>query len=729
MTDMEVRVERRIPPEGWARTAIDELDPSLTGVDHGQSLALLSQQTNILEMLAAGAALPDVLTAVTLALESHMPDTRCSVLLYDRAAGRMRHGAAPSLPPAYNEAIDGLVVGPRAGSCGTAAHLGQQVVAFDIPVDPRWVEFRDLAAVHGLRACWSSPIHGPDGEVLGTFAVYHEVPHTPTRREARLVDRYRDLAAVAISHNRLWGALAASEEQFRRAFADSAVGMALLDLHGRFTRVNAALCELLDRPESDLVGRHFVEITHPDDASRSVAAWAALAAGEVASGHQEKRYLRADGTAVWVDMIASVVRGRDGVPSHISTNVVDLTARKVAEDERQARHAAEVARAAAETASRAKSEFLSTMSHELRTPLSAIVGFTELLETLDLAGERRSTALGHIARAARHIISILDDVLDLAKIEAGVVSIERCPVRVAPVVHAACELLEPLSAGRGLRVDLTAIDPDLAVLADPRRFEQVLLNVVSNAIKYNRPAGELHISSRTVSDGSSENPRIRITVRDTGRGIGPELQTRLFTPFDRLDAEGHGEPGAGLGLVVTERLVAAMGGGLALRSQPGVGTVVEIDLDAWDGPLGAASPASPRRSRPARKTAQAVGTVLYVEDDAAHRDLVAEVLRVRSGVRLRTCAGGREALEAIRSDRPDLLLLDLDLPDLPGEDVLVALAAEPATADLAVCLLSGREPDSLRCPRPPVRLAKPLVPGDLLATLDNLLAPGARKSR
>jgi CheY-like chemotaxis protein len=203
----------------------------------------------------------------------------------------------------------------------------------------------------------------------------------------------------------------------------------------------------------------------------------------------------------------------------------------------------------------------------------------------------------------------------------------------------------------------------------------------------------------------------------------------LFTPFDRLGAEGHGEPGAGLGLVVTERLVAAMGGRLALRSQPDVGTVVEIELDAWAGPLGATavggSPARPAVDpRP-----PATGTVLYVEDDPAHRLLVAEVLRARPGVRLRTCATAGEGLEALRMEPPDLLLLDLDLPDLPGEDVLVALAAEPATADLAVCLLSGREPDSLRCPRPPVRLAKPLVPGDLLATLDNLLAPGARKSR
>jgi CheY-like chemotaxis protein len=169
-----------------------------------------------------------------------------------------------------------------------------------------------------------------------------------------------------------------------------------------------------------------------------------------------------------------------------------------------------------------------------------------------------------------------------------------------------------------------------------------------------------------------------------------------------------------------------MGGHLALHSDPGVGTVVDIDLDAWDGPLGAAPPAPSHRPDPVRKGSRAVGTVLYVEDDPSHRALVAEVLQARSGVRLRTCPGGRDALEALRTERPDLLLVDLDLPDLPGEEVLAAVLADPATADLPVCVLSGREPDLARCPVPTRQLGKPLAPADLLAVLDELLAPGTR---
>ena len=699
----------------WPVDAIDEFDPARTGVDHAQSLALLTQQTTILELLAGGAALGEVLTAVTLALESHMPGTRCSVLLYDEAARRLRHGAAPSLPTSYNEAIDGLPIGPRSGSCGGAAYLGEQVVAADITLDPRWVDYVELADRHNLRACWSNPIFDRNGAVLGTFAVYHAEPHVPTRREARLVDRYRDLAAVAISHATLWGALAESEEQFRRAFADNAVGMALLDLQGRFVQVNRALCELLGRSESDLLGRHFAEVTHPDDLGASVSAFAPLAAGEVSSGHMEKRYLRADGTPIWVDMMASVVRGRDGTPLRISTNIQDLTARKAAETERRARREAEFARTAAESASRAKSEFLSTMSHELRTPLSSIVGFAELLETLELTGERRATALGHIGRAARHIISIVDDVLDLAKIEAGAVTVDRVPVLPGPLIAEAVEMLEPMAIERCITISVEPVDDHVAVLADPRRLSQVLLNVLSNAIKYNREHGYLQVS---VMRAPGLGHRVLITVRDTGEGIPVELRDRLFTPFDRLGAETREGSGVGLGLIVTDRLVAAMGGTLRLDSTPGEGTTVCIALDAVlasealaEAPSAGAGPAPNGR---------AAGRVLYIEDDPAHRDLVTEVLAARPGIDLTTVGRGGDGLAMLRAGHHDLLLLDLDLPDVRGEDVLAAIAADPTLDGLPVCVISGRTVtgpgwDGVRC------LAKPVDVRDLLVTLDELL--------
>lgn len=708
---------RRLEP---APVEVVPVDPTATGVDHAQSLTLLSQQTQILELLAAGASLQDVLTAVTLALESHMPGTWCSVLLYDPEERALTHGAAPSLPPAYNDAIEGLRVGPLSGSCGTAAYLALPVVARDIRTDPRWADYRDLARTHGLVACWSSPILDGDGGVLGTFAVYHGIPHVPTRRESKLVERYRHLAAIAIAHSRLWGALAESEEQFRRAFEDNAVGMALVDLAGRFFGVNKAMCDLLGRPDRELLGLHWRDVTHPDDRDPSAAVFAELADGRLDSGQLEKRYLRADGTDVWVVMTASVVRGRHGAPLHISTNVLDLTARNAALAERSARREADLARAAAETASRAKSDFLSTMSHELRTPLSAIVGFTELMETLDLSGERRSTALGHIARAAKHILAILDDVLDLAKVEAGAVAIESVPVRLAPVVRGVREMLEPLAADRRLHMDAAELDEDAVALADPRRLQQVLLNIVSNAIKYNRPDGSLRIAvSRRPGPGG---PSAVVTVVDTGLGIPDDVRERLFTPFDRLGAERLGEPGSGLGLVVSDRLVAAMGGTLRVDSRPDEGTTVEITFDARpvsDLPAGDGV-ADPRRAArpPARAAGTARGRLLYIEDDPAHRALVAEVLQARPGVEVTACAHARTALELARTSPPDLILLDLDLPEVTGEDMLRALRADPVLARVPVWVLSGRRP--LGRPDIPC-LAKPLDSEALLTALDGAL--------
>ena len=267
-------------------------------LDHAESLELLKRQTEVCELLASGAPLAEVLDAVTSALEELMAGSRCSVLLLDAERGTLHHGAAPSLPRSYCEAIDGVVIGPDAGSCGAAAFLRAPVIATDIEVDGRWAAFRDLARAHGLRACWSTPIVGDQETVLGTFAVYHDEPHAPTPRENRLVDRFTHLAAVAIDHARLFGALAESEERFRRAFEDNAVGMALISLDGRFLRVNRALCEMVGRAETELLASDFQALTHPDDVPASVSALGRLTAGRADGLQLEQRCLRRDGTAI-----------------------------------------------------------------------------------------------------------------------------------------------------------------------------------------------------------------------------------------------------------------------------------------------------------------------------------------------------------------------------------------------------------------------------------------------
>lgn len=419
--------------------------------------AVLDRQTAVMEELAAGAPLWTVLDAVVRYLEELMPGSRCSILLLDDA-GLLRHGAAPTLPAAYSAAIDGLAPGPSAGSCGTAVHVGAPVVAVDVTTDPRWVSFRELAARHGLRACWSSPIRCRTS-VVGTFAVYHDAPYEPDGRDQELVRRFTHLASLAVDY---------------------------------------------------------------DQAAR----------------------------------------------------------------EREARHHAELARQSAERANLAKSQFVTALSHELRTPLQAITGFTENLRTLDLSPERRHEALERIGVAASHILAIVDDVLDLARVEAGAMPIEVGDVDAHEVMATSCDLIAPLAERHGVRVHRRG--PAMVVRADRRRLQQVLLNLLANAVRFSPAGSEVHL------DGEMAGGRARIHVTDQGPGIPRELLARLFVPFDRLGADAGREGGAGLGLVLARRLTEAMGGTLELTSTVGVGTHITVTLAARPGSARpAAGPAAP----------------------------------------------------------------------------------------------------------------------------------------
>lgn len=378
--------------------------------------AVLEHQGHLLEMMASGTAPDRILEQLVESLESLLPGGRCSILLVDDGGTRLRHGAAPNLPEPYCAAIDGIAIAPGTGSCGSAAHLGRLVVARDTQSDPYWTDFRSLAREHGLRACWSSPIMDPDSVVLGTFAVYHAEPHEPTGREVDLLERFSALAAVAIRHATMFRALADSEERFRRSFEDNAAGMALVDFDGALVRVNPAFCTAVGRDAAALRGERFATLLLPD--SRPAAAHAlAQLAGEGRDGIQlEVGLQRPDGSAASALLALSLVRASDGAPRHGCISLIDDTERRRAEAERQA---AEAAQAAAEQRSLASGQLLSAMSHELRTPMSAIVGFLELLRSVDLPPDRREHAVAHLAEASEHMLELVDDLLNLAKLEAG----------------------------------------------------------------------------------------------------------------------------------------------------------------------------------------------------------------------------------------------------------------------------------------------------------------------
>ena len=561
-----------------AASSVAPPGPATGGLARDDTLRLLDSQTRVLELIAGGAPLGDVLSSVVTALEGLLDGARCSILLLDAATGTLRHGAAPSLPVQYVAAIDGLAVGPDAGSCGTAAYLGHPVVAEDVLKDPRWRRYREAARPHGLRSCWSTPIRARSG-IVGTFAVYTGHPHRPTPREELLVDRLTHLASVAIDHAGLFGALAESEERFRHAFEDNAVGMALTDLEGRLVKVNGALARMLQRTETELLGAGLADLVSPvpgGDAQTLAAVAGAVARTARGSAHLEALARRPDGTVLRLSLTASAVRAVDGVPRLVSLNLVDVTQRDVAEAERRGRREAEVARSVAEAASRAKTDFLSAMSHELRTPLQAIRGFTELLRTLDLPADRRDAALEHIESASAHVTALVDDVLDISRIEAGALPVEQTRVEVHRLFHEVVELLDPVATAGSVTLVVGPGPARLHAVADERRLRQVLINLVSNGIRYNRADGAVTLTAAQPDAGGE----VVLRVADTGRGIPDELRERLFVPYDRLGSELAADGGIGLGLSLAHGLTQTMGGRLGIESTVGVGTTVTLTLPA-----------------------------------------------------------------------------------------------------------------------------------------------------
>ncbi|MCS3880800.1 PAS domain S-box-containing protein [Gordonia amarae] len=531
---------------------------------------LLERQMDVLELLSAAAPLREVLTAIIASLEQMMPGARCSVLTIDAGDGTLRHGAAPSLCPAYLRAIDGLRPGPSAGSCGTAVHEGHAVLIPDIRIDDRWSDFRDAALDCGLVACWSTPIRGPGGHIVGTFAVYHGYPHEPSDRERRLVDRFTDIASVAIEHSRLIDEVVESEELFRRSFEDNPAGEVLCDLNRRVERANAAFCALSGYPAEKLIGTSIGSVLCLS-ADTEARIQLMLTAGGACVTRQSV-VITADGSECPVEATVSVIRDRNGSPARLAFNVLDLTERLAAEAHRQAHREADVARQIAEEHSRAKSALLTSVSHEIRTPLQAIRGFTELLATLELGEERRHEALSRINTAADHLLGLVTDVLDISRAEANALPLRPERVELAGSIDEVVDLTSELAAERAVCVR-SRLDDDEWVLADPDRLRQVLFNLIGNAIRHGRRRGTVMITS------SATDTDVLVAIADDGPGIPEDLLDRIFTPFTRgIDAASEPVDGYGLGLMLSHGLASAMGGDLSAGNADSGGAVFTLRL-------------------------------------------------------------------------------------------------------------------------------------------------------
>jgi PAS domain S-box-containing protein len=578
--------------------------------DRKRSEQALASEKRALELIATGSPMPEVLDAIVRGAEAQSSDGMlCSIMLLDEAGERLVEGVAPSLPDAYNRAVEGILIGPRAGSCGTAAYERRRIDVTDIAVDPRWEDYRALAAEHDLRACCSTPILRADGQVLGTVAFYYRTPREPSVHDIELARSATHLAGIVIEKHHVDQRLRHSLEAEQRARSD------------------------------------------------------------------------------------------------------------------------------AERASRTKDDFLATLSHELRTPLNAILGWTQIVtRKADLVPDLKK-AMDVIERNARAQAQIIDDLLDMSAIVSGKVRLEVERLELATVVRAAVEAARPSAAARRIEL-LSVIDDasDLVVRGDAGRLQQVLWNLVSNAVKFTPPDGRVEVRLQRA------DAHARISVIDTGEGIRAEFLPNVFDRFRQADASStrrHG--GLGLGLSIVKQLVELHGGTVAVSSEgAGRGSTFTVSLPLRAGVNASASERSVllASDEPGVSSGGVLRglRVLVVDDDEDARDLVTRLLSER-GAQVVQAANAAQGFELTSAQRFDVIVSDIGMP---GEDGLSfmrrvrALESDERGVTPAVAVTAYARPEDRTMAMRAgfqMHLAKPVEPAELLAVVSKLArsGPGARR--
>ncbi len=675
-TGQPTRVERRSQDgKYWFDVLVTRIDkggtPKLAVLinnitDRHRAEGLLAAEKTVLEQITSSVPLRDTLDALTRQIESLSSEgLLCSVLLIDESGQHLTHGAAPSLPDAYIRAIDGIRIGPGVGSCGTAAFERRPVFVADIATDPKWSDFKALAAEHRLGACCSTPILSPHGRLLGTIAMYYRQPHDPGPHDRQLIEHATRLAAVAIERTQAEQALRESEERFR-SFADTAPAMVwVTETSGECSFLSRGWYEFTGQAEESALGVGWLDAVHPDDREATRDA-CRVAHENRAVISLEYRVLRADGECHWVIAAGRPRFGPDGVFQGYIGSIIDITDRKQMEQ-------------ALRETDRRKDEFLAMLAHELRNPLAPISSALTVLSRtgLDLGTIERMRAM--MGQQIDLLVRLIDDLVDTSRISHGKLTLQRDTVELAAILRAATVSSRTHSNGFEHQVELTLPRDPLYVSGDEIRLGQVFSNLLQNARKFTAPGGRIWLTARRDGDQAV------ISVMDTGIGIPSGALGTIFDLFTQVDGTlERSQGGLGIGLTLVKRIVELHDGTITAHSEgPGRGSEFVVRLPVLEAP--AVRPVVPTAG------ASSVATrlrILVVDDSRPAANVLAEVLAL-SGNEAHTANDGEAAIAAAASLAPDVILLDIGMPKLNGYEACRRIRDMKGGRDIAIFALTG----------------------------------------
>ncbi len=531
------------------------------------------------------------------------------------------------------------------------------------------------------------------------------------RIEQAVADRTQALLRQIREREQAEAALREGEQRFRNIFDNVSIGVVYADLEGVIREVNSRYATLVGCTVEALIGTQLVERIHPEDRAESRRQGARLIAGRVPIVRGQLRILRQDGSVLWVQQNLTLLRDIDGAPQHLVGVVEDISDQfRLVEAER--------AREAAEAANRAKSDFLSRMSHELRTPLNAMLGFAQLLgsDRQQPLSESQQVQVAQIQQAGWHLLEMINDVLDLSRVDSDNLRLQPQALQLQPLVDAAWTLVAGEATRKRLGVSRDLAEDAALIQGDATRVKQILTNLLSNAVKYNVDDGRVALQARRAGS------RVEITVSDSGPGMTPEQLDGLFQPFNRLGRERSNIQGTGIGLVISRRLAELMGGTLEARSRAGRGSSFILSLPgAGAGSLEDGAAPQP----PVGDAGYHRRIVHYVEDNATNVEVMRGILAQRPQVQFVVSVTGLDGLAAIRAQLPDVILLDMHLPDIDGLELLRHLKDRPETRRIPVIVVSAdalsTQIDRALDAGAAHYLTKPVDIAELLRLLDSVL--------